>query len=404
MSARADASPIASFWSGGYEGADHVNGAGHALDMQCASGHLARLDEDYRLAAEAGLRSIRESIGWRLCERPGGHIDLARVERIAWCARRHGVQVLWSLMHYGLPADLSLHDDAMIERFARFAAEVARLLKPFHAQAPVYTPVNEIGYLAWAASQPQLMAPPNNYAGGTSEGAVASGYAVKRRLVRAALAGVTAIRAVDARARFLHVEPVCHVVAPVGQQQLAEHAARIRSWQWQVWDLLAGHVEPELGGSTEALDMLGINHYHSSQWEVGTEDRLHWHLRDPRRLPLGDLLEEAWLRYRRPLMIAETGHVGSGRADWLNDMAAEVRRVRDLPDGRGVPLWGFCLYPLIDRPDWNEPQRWHESGLWQVDPLSQCRSAVAPYLQALQAWQREWPPELMVKRSAAAGA
>ncbi len=381
-------SPIASFWSGGFEGADHINGWGDALDMQRASGHLTRLDEDYHRAAASGLRTVRESIGWRLCEPAGGRIDLGRVELMAHCARSHGVQILWSLMHYGLPEDLSLHDDRLIERFARFAAEVARVLKPLSASAPVYTPVNEIGYLAWAASQADLFAPPNNTAGDGPESSLISGYAIKRRLVRAALAAVDAIRAVDGRARFMHVEPVCHVVAPLDQPQLAEQAERVRSWQWQAWDLLAGRAEPELGGSLAALDMLGINHYHSSQWEVGTEKRLLWHLRDPRRLPLGALLEETWLRYGRPLILAETSHVGAGRADWLNDMAAEVRRVRD---ERGVPLWGFCLYPLIDRPDWNEPQRWHESGLWQVDPVSLCRSAVPAYLQALQAWQEALP-------------
>ena len=48
------------FWIGGYEGADHVNAAGDALDMAQASGHLARLDEDHRRAAQAGLRAVRE--------------------------------------------------------------------------------------------------------------------------------------------------------------------------------------------------------------------------------------------------------------------------------------------------------------------------------------------------------
>ncbi|MDN3922343.1 family 1 glycosylhydrolase [Roseateles violae] len=382
---RPEASPLASFWAGGFEGADHINFRGDALDLQQASGHLERLDQDYRRAAEAGLFSIRESIGWRLCEAPGGRIDLSRVERIAHGARRHGLQPLWTIWHYGLPADLSLHDDALIARFARFAAEVARLLKPLSAGAPVYTPVNEIGYLAWAASQPQLMAPPNNGAGAAAESSQVSGYRIKRRLARAALAAIEAIRAVDARARFLHVEPLCHVVAPPDRPDLAERAAEVRGWQWQAWDLLAGRLEPALGGSPAALDLLGVNHYHSSQWELLSERRLAWHLHDPRWLPLGRLLDEAWRRYGRPLVIAETGHVGAGRADWLNEMAAEALRAREQ---LGLPLWGFCLYPLVDRPDWNEPARWHESGLWQVDPTTLERRPVPDYLQALRQWQQ----------------
>ena len=53
----------------------------------------------------------------------------------------------------------------------------------------------------------------------------------------------------------MHVEPLVHVVASLAEQ--------VRGYQWQAWDLLAGRLEPELGGSAEALDLLGINHYHN---------------------------------------------------------------------------------------------------------------------------------------------
>jgi len=189
-----------------------------------------------------------------------------------------------------------------------------------------------------------------------------SGYLVKRRLVRAALAGMAALRAVDPTARFLHVEPLVHVSAPPDRPELAPLAQQIRDYQWQALDLLSGRLEPELGGHEAALDWLGFNHYHSSQWEAVSEARLSWHRRDPRRQPLSELLQEAWLRYRRPLLLAETGHVGMGRAAWLHDVAGEALRARAM----GLPLRGICLYPLLDRPDWQDPARWHRCGLWQV--------------------------------------
>ncbi|MBZ8143035.1 hypothetical protein CLD22_24520 [Rubrivivax gelatinosus] len=80
-------------------------------------------------------------------------------------------------------------------------------------------------------------------------------------------------------------------------------------------------AEPELGGHEGALDLIGLNHYHASQWEALTEQRLAWHLHDARRMPLSRLLAEAWQRYRRPLVLAETGHVGAGRAAWLDEVA-----------------------------------------------------------------------------------
>jgi len=389
---RAGRPPIASFWGGGFEGADHVNAAGQRVDMQAASGHLEHLDEDFRRAADMGLRSVRESIGWRLSEAPGGCIDLRRAEQITRCAQRHGLQILWTLWHYGLPPDLCLHDDRLIERFARFAAEVARRLGPMTDEPPVYTPINEIGYLAWASTQQGLFFPPDNTPHGVSmEDKLVRGYDVKRRLVRAALAAVDAIREVDPRARFLHVEPLCHVVAPADRPELGETAANVRSWQWQAWDMLGGLTEPTLGGSAAALDIVGVNHYHNSQWELMTEAPLAWHLGDPRRLPLSALMEEAWQRYRRPMLIAETGHVGGGRADWLLDVVAEARRVRE---EAGLPLLGLCLYPLVDRPDWNDLGRWHESGLWRVDPANGRRCEVPDFAQALRTLQRGHPPLL----------
>lgn len=392
------ARPFRSFWMGGFEGADHINGDGVMLDMNRSCGHVDRLAEDYQQAAARGLLTVRESIGWRLAEPAPGRYDFARLRRCAAAARANDMQVLWTLMHYGTPPDVSLLDDALIPRFAQFAAAVAAELAPWHSDAlpPVYTPINEINFLAWAASATRLIhpyAPP----AGSAEGSMTSGYAIKRRLVRAALAAIEAIRAVDPRARFLHVEPAVHVVAPADRPELAPLARRIASYQWQAWDMLAGRLDPELGGHLEALDLIGVNHYHSGQWEAGTEKRLAWHLGDPRRRPLSALLQDNWARYRRPLIIAETGHFGSGRAAWLDEAAAEVRTARRA----GVPVLGLCLYPLVDRHDWNRLDHWHHSGLWEIDAdASPSPGAAAPpfrrrldsdYAAVLSRWQANLP-------------
>jgi hypothetical protein len=204
--------------------------------------------------------------------------------------------------------------------------------------------------------------------------------------VKAALQAMDAIMEVDPRARFLHVEPLVHVAPPDDAPHLAALAREVSAYQWQAWDLLSGRLDPGLGGHPAALDLVGVNHYHSSQWEVGTEARLHWHLGDRRRRPFGELLEGAWQRYRRPLVVAETSHVGIGRAAWLDEIAAEVLRVREA----GVPVQGLCLYPIIDRPDWNDPNHWHHSGLWDVAPgdARLQRRLKLDYAKALRRWQR----------------
>jgi hypothetical protein len=76
------------------------------------------------------------------------------------------------------------------------------------------------------------------------------------------------------------------------------------------------------------------------------------------------MLEELWQRYHRPVFIAETSHYGIGRADWLNEIAREAGLALE----RGVPLEGVCLYPILDRFDWEDPTHWHNSGLWDMIP------------------------------------
>jgi hypothetical protein len=29
---------------------------------------------------------------------------------------------------------------------------------------------------------------------------------------------------------------------------------------------------------------------------------------------------------------------------------------------------GLCIYPVVDRPDWDDPGHWHNSGLWDLRP------------------------------------
>jgi hypothetical protein len=33
----------------------------------------------------------------------------------------------------------------------------------------------------------------------------------------------------------------------------------------------------------------------------------------------------------------------------------------------GIPIEGVCLYPILDRFDWNDPTHWHNSGLWDLE-------------------------------------
>lgn len=373
----------------GFEGADHTDVHGGAVDMCATTGHAAQFQADHARAATMGLHTVRESVGWRVsAPQTRRQLDFSRLRLAADAAERAGVQVLWTLMHYGTPPDVRITDADFADHFAAFAGAAARELQR-HKKAPcIYTPINEIGFLAWAMATQRILG------GECSE---RDGYVVKARLVQAALLGIQAIRAEDPGARFMHIEPLIHVVAPVDGPHLAQAAADFCGYQWQAWDMLIGRHAPELGGSPAAMDWVGVNHYHDAQWEIGTGHQLDWETGDARRRPLASLLEETWQRYGLPMVLAETSHFGEGRARWLHDMATQAATALNT----GLPVEGMCLYPAVDRPDWNNTAHWHHSGLWDAlahpapgaadgemiaDPSA--RLLKADYAALLQQWQQ----------------
>lgn len=374
------ATPFQSFWMGGFEGADHRNGHAQSLDPNARNGHRERLHEDYAALKAQGIHVVRESIGWRLFEEGGQ--GLQAVQAQARIAAQHQLQVVWTLMHYGWPLRLDPFErpEAFVEAFAAHCGQIAQALASIDGPAPLYQPINEISFLAWAASSTGLVHP-------NLPSSPERGMQLKRVLVRAALCAIDAIWRVAPAARIVHTDPLIHVEPPLGAGPQACAAAEEESQcQFEAWDMLSGRLAPELGGAPRYLDVIGVNYYHNNQWEQGTGTRLHWHLQDRRRQPFHQLATTLWRRYGRPLCITETGHVGEGRAAWLDDIAAEVMTCA----AHGVPIAGLCLYPVIDRPDWQQTHAWHHSGLWDVpgaDAGDFMRHLCQPYAVRLRHWQ-----------------
>jgi hypothetical protein len=184
--------------------------------------------------------------------------------------------------------------------------------------------------------------------------------------MRAYIEGAHALREADPSIRMLSTEPLVHIVPPL-------HATpRERRWareahdnQFQATDILSGRMCPELGGREDLLDIVGFNYYYDNQWQNGTPNKLGWNddVPDPRWVPLRNLLRSAHKRYRRPFALTETSHPGVDRPAWLRMIADECAAVLR----EGLPLQGICLYPIIDRPDWDHLDQWHQSGLWDAD-------------------------------------
>ncbi|MBA2458622.1 MAG: hypothetical protein H0V43_06670 [Gemmatimonadales bacterium] len=365
-----DSALFRGFWLAGFESACHINRQGTRLDLVTATQHDRELEADYTRVRELGFAGVRESVRWHLVD-GGRRLDFSTARHMLDAAGRQDVQILWTLCHYGWPEDVALLSSGFVERFARYCGAMARVVSDHGDEIPFYTPINEISFFAWAAGEMGLMYPFG----------VGRGAECKRQLVRAAIAGIEAIWEVDQRARIIHVDPLIHVVTPRGQPDLARAAADQRAAQFDAWDMLAGGLHPDLGGHPRYLDIVGVNYYHANQWEH-PDQRMRWEdvPRDPRWVPLRHLLAEVYTRYGRPLVISETSHFGAGRGRWLREVADEARAAREL----GVPLEGLCIYPIIDRPDWEDPGHWHNSGLWDLRPVGDGRLERVPCVEYLE--------------------
>jgi len=360
-----------SFWQAGYEGADHVTHAGDALDMGAATGHRARVRDDYLALQQFGIKTVRESVGWRLVERDG-RFDFSSLHERAAIAEELGLQILWTFCHYGWPPELDLFGPQFPLRFARFCRAVSQYLAPFSGPAPIYSPINEISFLCWGLST-HMFNIKNMYRSDP-------GGKAKRQLVLATIAGCNAIWDVAPQARILQCDPLIHIIAPADRPDWSEQAKAWRESQFDAWDMLCGQKSPELGGAPRYLDLLGVNYYHSNQWETGSNLRLWWHLDDRRRMPLHIMLKQLQQRYQRPIVLAETSHVGSGRGVWIRDIAEQAALAAQF----GVDFHGICIYPIIDRPDWEDPAFWHRSGLWDVCASHGDAAPAAPHERPLE--------------------
>ena len=345
-----------SFWMGGFESASQKLCGNERIDMVAVTQHDRQFAQDYALLGKHGFRTARESLRWYLIDR-GGEYHLSSLTTLIEASQKAGVQMIWGLCHYGWPDDIDIFSPAFIDRFARYSKAVAGCIADASDEIPFYNPINEISFFAWAAAEAGFIYPCEH----------GRAHELKVQLVRAAIAAIEAIWEVDSRARIVHVDPMIQVIAPAGRPDLMRHAFIHTQAQFQSWDMLGGWELPELGGQPHYMDILGINYYHDNQWELERE-RLSWEERltsgDSRWLPLHMQLENVYTRYLRPLFVAETSHFGSGRGAWIKMMAGEVATARQ----RGVPVEGICIYPIIDRPDWHDWERWHNSGLWDLVP------------------------------------
>jgi beta-glucosidase/6-phospho-beta-glucosidase/beta-galactosidase len=349
--------PFTSFWMAGFECTDKLNRFGTRVDFLSVTGHLQKLDEDYKNLSSLSMRTVREGIRWSVVEKTPFNYNWKDVEKIVIAATENDLQVVWDLCHFGFPDDLTPLHPMFPKRFSELCRAFVRFYRSLNRNdSLIVTPFNEVSFLAWLGGE----------VGGTSPFCTGYGIETKYKLMKAYIEGIEAIKHEDNNTRILTTEPLVNMVPPLfATQKQLKHAKVSNESQFEVLEILSGNMYPELRGKPEYVDIIGCNYYYNNQWVAGTPEILPWvnYNNDPRWQPMSTLIKKVFDRYQRPIVLSETSHPKEDRPSWMNFVADECINIIEA----GVPLWGICWYPVIDRPDWDHLQPWHHAGVWDID-------------------------------------
>jgi hypothetical protein len=368
--------PFKSFWMAGFECTDQINAFGNRVDFLEITGHLSMLVDDYKNLSILDMKTVREGIRWSVVEKVPYQYDFSTIGEMIKVAQENKIQQVWDICHFGFPDDLTPLHPLFARRFAALCRAFVQFYRTLIPEGElIVTPINEVSFLSWLGGDVR----------GTSPFCVGQGWEVKYRLMKAYIEGIEAMKEVDSTIRILTTEPLIYIIPHENASKEEIDLARsVDADQFQVTDILCGNICPELRGKPEYLDILGYNFYFNNQWVLSTHDFLEWRksYQDQRFVPLHQLLKRAYQRYQRPFVLTETSHPKEDRHLWIEMIIEECT----LALMAGLPLWGICWYPILNRPDWDNLEDWHHSGLFEDIYNSFERQPRIPHIPTVQAF------------------
>lgn len=344
--------PFQTYFMGGFECADHINRSGNRINLLKETEHHLRVEEDYQLLLKMGITTVREGICWSVVEAKKNHYDFTEVLNRIKIAEKLGIQIIWDLIHFGYPDDLFPTHPKFSERFENLCRAFVQFYKTNCSEQLLVVPVNEISFLSWFSGE----------ARGTVPFAHQNGWDIKYHLCKAAIRGIKVLKHEDPTCVIVMVEPLVKVHSDGFTSE--EELIKINEYQFEAVDMISGRLCPELGGQEDFLEIIGLNYYWTCQW-TGTDSTIYWPDADGKRIALHQMLQDVHLRYQKPLFLSETGHFGEGRVEWIEEITQECFTAAK----NGVEFWGICIYPVTDRPDWDDLGSYSQCGIFDLDSM-----------------------------------
>jgi hypothetical protein len=325
------------------------------MDELEKTGHYQHFDQDIRMVGELGIQYLRYGIPFhQVCARPGDY-DWAFTDRALDACRRHGIEPIADLMHFGVPDHLGNYQNP---KLADVFAGYARAFAERYPWVRYYTLVNE----------PYVTANFSARQGWWNE-RLKSPEAFTRAMLNIGRCIVRAHQEVLPRrpdAVFLQSES-CEYWHPVHRDGI-ETARFMNELRFIGFDLAYGRPLPgivaddfikrgaerdelrwfERNGS-DAGCIVGNDYYEGSEKEVGAAGREE----DPgERLGYYFLAKQYHERLGIPIMHAETNREEAA-VEWLERQWTAVKQLKD----EGYPIRGFTWYGFVNHVDWDTALR-----------------------------------------------
>jgi hypothetical protein len=285
--------------------------------------HDEFLETDYQLLVEAGCVGVRDAAWWYVSHPAPHTFDWTWLDRVVLAAEKHNLKLYLDLWHYGYPDWLDILSPDAPLHFADFARQIAQR----YPSLEYYCVCNEPSLLVEMGGRQGTWGPflcEENPS------------AFRRQISRMIIEASRAILEVKPDAVLIIPEP-WHATDRIPEDDQAA-----------VLDTVLGLRDPELGGCSDLITIIGLNHY-----------------RDSTLPPFHRLLMNAQKRWHtKQLWVTETSGPPTGwqQAEWFWWMLAETRLAA--MSGVNVPV--FTWAPVISMYDWVDETLQLHNGIWII--------------------------------------
>ncbi|MEA3017482.1 MAG: dTDP-4-dehydrorhamnose reductase [Sphingomonadales bacterium] len=377
-------------------------------DQTRETGHHGRKD-DIDLIAGLGVKAVRYPILWEaVAPESPDKLDFSWQDERLQMLRERGIDVIGGLLHHGSgPLYTGLLDPDFPAKLADYAARVADRYPWIRRWTPVNEPLTTARFSGlyghWyphGRDYPTFLKCLVGQCRGTLEA---------MKAIRARIPGAELVQTEDLGKTF-STAPLRHQAQHENGRRwlsldlLCGRVTKAHDWHGILTDAGVGRADLEaLEGGDATPDMLGINHYLTS--ERFLDHRLHLYpghqvggnRRDRyvdaeavrvKRLEsdtgIGPRLREAWERYRIPIAITEVHH-GCTRDEQLR-WFAEVWKTAGALRAEGVDLRAVTMWSTFGNVDWRslltERRGTYDCGAYDVRGAAPRPTAIAKAAQA----------------------